>query len=108
MVSSTGQEAERTSQHRLCDLKQVVRSDFLLPRLYSVKVSHEAAVELVSRSVVCNSFVTLWTVGCQAPLSVEFPRQDDSSGLPFFPPGDLPDPGTEPRPPVLQTDIFSI
>ena len=47
MVSSTGQEAERTSQHRLCDLKQVVRSDFLLPRLYSVKVSHEAAVELV-------------------------------------------------------------
>ena len=37
-----------------------------------------------------------------------FPRQDDSSGLPFFPPGDLPDPGTEPRCPVLQTDIFSI
>ena len=47
MVSSTGQEAERTSQHRLCDLKQAIRSDFLLPRLYSVKVSHEAAVELV-------------------------------------------------------------
>ena len=33
MVSSTGQEAERTSQHRLCDLKQAVRSDFLLPHL---------------------------------------------------------------------------
>ena len=73
-----------------------------------MKVSHEAAVELVSRSVVCNSFVTLWTVGCQAPLSMAFPRQDDSSGLPFFPPGDLPDPGTEPRCPVLQTDIVSI
>ena len=108
MVSSTGQEAERTSQHRLCDLKQAVRSDFLLPRLYSVKVSHEAAVELVSRAVVCNSFATLWTVGCQAPLSMAFPRQDDSSGLPFFPPGDHPDPGTAPRSPVLQTDIFSV
>ena len=42
----------------------------------------------------------------QAPLSMAFPRQDSSSGLPFFPPGDLPDPGTEPRSPVLQTDIF--
>ena len=41
-------------------------------------------------------FVTLWTVACQAPLSMEFPRQKYWSGLPFPPPGDLPDPGTEP------------
>ena len=37
-------------------------------------------------------FVTLWTVAHQAPLSMEFSRQEYWSGLPFPPPGDLPDP----------------
>ena len=40
---------------------------------------------------------TLWTVGHQAPLSVGFFRQEYWSGLPFPPPGDLPNPGTEPK-----------
>ena len=40
--------------------------------------------------------VTLWTVACQAPLSMEFSRQEYWGGLPFPPPGDLPDSGTEP------------
>ena len=31
------------------------------------------------------------------PLSMEFSRQEDWSGLPFSSPGDLPDPGIEPR-----------
>ena len=38
----------------------------------------------------------LRTVAHQAPLSMGFSRQEDWSGLPFPPPGDLPDPGTEP------------
>ena len=38
-----------------------------------------------------DSFVTLWTVARQAPLSMGFPRQEYWSGLPFPPPGDLPD-----------------
>ena len=41
-------------------------------------------------------FVTLWTVAHQAPLSMEFPRQEYWSGLPSPSPGDLPDPGIEP------------
>ena len=41
-------------------------------------------------------FATLWTVACQAPLSLGFSRQKYWSGLPCPPPGDLPDPGTEP------------
>ena len=41
-------------------------------------------------------FVTLWTEACQAPLSMEFSRQEDWSGLPFPTPGDLPKPGIEP------------
>ena len=36
----------------------------------------------------------LWTVAHQIPLSMGFPRQEHSSGLPFPPPRDLPHPGT--------------
>ena len=38
-------------------------------------------------------FVTPWTVACQAPLSLGFPRQEYWSGLPFPLSGDLPDQG---------------
>ena len=41
-------------------------------------------------------FVTAWTVACQVPLSMGFSRQEYWSGLPFLPPGDLPNPGIEP------------
>ena len=41
-------------------------------------------------------FATLWTVARQAPLSTGFSRQEHQSGLPFPPPGDLPDPGIAP------------
>ena len=40
-------------------------------------------------------FVTLWTVACQAPLSVGFSRHEYWSGLPFPTPKDLPDSGIE-------------
>jgi len=40
--------------------------------------------------------VTLWTIALKVPLSVGFSRQKFWSGLPFPPPGDLPDPKTEP------------
>ena len=49
-------------------------------------------------------FVTPWTVACKAPLSKGFSRQEYWSGLPCPPPGDLPNPGTEPRSPTLQVD----
>ena len=45
-----------------------------------------------------------WTLACQAPLSMEFSRQEHWSGLPFPSPGDLPDPGIESRSPALQAD----
>ena len=37
-------------------------------------------------------FAIPWTVACQAPLSMEFPRQEYWSGLPFPTAGNLPDP----------------
>ena len=57
----------------------------------------------VSRSVMSDS-VTPWTVACQAPLSIEFSRQEYWSRLPFPSPGDLPNLGIEPRSPTLQAD----
>ena len=50
---------------------------------------------------------TPWTVACQAPLSMGFPRQKYWSGLPFSPPGGLSDPRIEPASPAapaLQVD----
>ena len=42
-------------------------------------------------------FATLWTIAYQAPLSIGFSRQEYWSGLPWLPPGDLPDPMMEPH-----------
>ena len=46
-----------------------------------------------SRVQLC---ATLWTVACQTPLSLDFPRQEYWSGLPSLLPGDLPNPGIKP------------
>ena len=51
-------------------------------------------------------FATTWTVAYQAPPSMGFSRQEYWSGLPFPSPGDLPDPGIEPRSPALQADAL--
>ena len=58
----------------------------------------------VSRFSCVRLFVTLWTIACQAPLCMGFPRQEYWSGLPFPSTGDLPDQGTELQSPALQTD----
>ena len=53
-----------------------------------------AVVQLLSR---VRLFVTPWTVARQAPLSVEFSRQEYWGGLLFLPPVDLPDAGIKPE-----------
>ena len=59
---------------------------------------------LFSHEIVSDSFETLWTVACQAPLSMEFSRQEYWRGLPFPSPEDLPNLGIKPRSPVLEAD----
>ena len=54
--------------------------------------------------LVAQLCVALWTVACEAPLSLEFSRQEYWDGLPFPSPGDLPDPGVETGSPALQAD----
>ena len=55
--------------------------------MHACMLSHFSCVRLC---------VTLWTVACQAPLSMEFSRQEYWSGLPYPSSGELPNPGTEP------------
>ena len=56
-------------------------------------------------------FAIPWTIAYQAPLSMEFSRQEYWSGLPCHPPGDLSGPGIEPAPltfPALASGYFTI
>ena len=63
------------------------------------------------RICVCVLIVQLcviaWTVACQAPLSMEFSRQEYWDGLPFPTPGDLPHSGTEPASAALEGRFFT-
>ena len=59
----------------------------------------------VSGSVISNS-ASPWTVARQPPLSTEFSRQENWSGLLFPSPGDLPNPGIEPGSPTLQAGFL--
>ena len=52
--------------------------------------------------------MTLWTVAHQAPLSMEFSREENLSGLPFPSPGDLPNPWVEPAFPALQVNSLPL
>ena len=65
---------------------------------------------MLSRSVMSNSLGPFRLLAHQASLSMGFSRQEYWSGLPFPPPGDLPDPGTEPVSPacpVLASGYFA-
>ena len=58
-----------------------------------------------------DSLQPLWTVACQAPLTMGFSRQEYWSRLPCPPPEDLPDPGIKPTSsvaPALQADSLPL
>ena len=85
--------------------------------LFGKKVSLQVKLKMMSEEIIlaylwfgglvtksCPPLVTPWTVACQAPLSMEFSRQEYWNELPFPSPEDLPDSGIEPRSPALQAD----
>ena len=76
----------------------------ILHHLSHTILMHETSVCMLSHFSCVQLSATLRTVDCQAHLFMGFSRQEWESGLPFPPPGDLPDPGTEPRSPILQED----
>ena len=72
------------------------------------KLALEKAEESESESEVAQLCLTFCDpmdcIAHQAPPTMGFSRQEYWSGLPFPSPGDLPDPGIEPRSPALQAD----
>ena len=72
----------------LCLRENCKQMSLLLSLMCSVSYYH--CVQLLN---CVQFFETPWTIAHQAPLSMGFSRQEDWSGLPFPPPGDLPAPG---------------
>ena len=75
-----------------------LHSCYLRTTSWKVKVKSLSCVRL---------FATPWTVAHRASLSMGFSRQEYWSGLPFPSPGDLPNPGIEPRSPTLEADALT-
>ena len=104
-----------SSQHMCLFQNQTISGKYLDPvsagkreRLLVLK-SHQllkvkVKVKLLSRVWL---FATQWMVAHQASPSMGFSRQEYWSGLPVPSPGDLPDPGIEPRSPALQADTLT-
>ena len=74
------------------EIKAFVHTETQAWNVHACMLSHFSHVQL---------FATLWTIACQALLSMGFSRQEYWSGLPCLPPGDLPDPGIEPMSPTF-------
>ena len=81
----------------------VLGGDFLSISWTEIAMVHDILWKTVKVSSVWLS-ETAWTIAYQAPLSMEFSRQEYWSGLPFPSPGDLPNQRIEPRSPTLQVD----
>ena len=78
------------------------KEDIQMAKRY-IKWKVKVKVKLFSR---VRLFATPWTVAQQAPPSMGFSRQEYWSGLPFPSPGDLPNPGIEPRSPAIQANAL--
>ena len=77
-----------------CDSFKITVTMFIVYSHYSVSLNVEMCMMLTHFSHVLL-FMTLWTVAHQAPLSIAFSRQECWNGLPYPPPGHLPNPEIE-------------
>ena len=84
----------------------VINTVIILLRSLIKFISTFVKVKVKSLSGV-RLFATLWTIAHQAPPSVGFSRQEYWSGLPFPSPGNLPDPGIEPRSAAMQAGTLT-
>ena len=74
---------------KVCNLIHKLLENNKIHNFY-IEINVVAVIQSLSH---VQLFATLWTVACQAPLSMGFSRQESWSGLSCPPPGDLPDPG---------------
>ena len=76
----------------------------LAGELFATEPPGKPKCYMCAKSLQLCPTATLWTVACQALLSVGFSRQEYWSGLPCSPPGDLPNPEIKYRSPGLLAD----
>ena len=81
-----------------------IKNQILISKKSELWKSHISFIFLVLVAQSCPTLHNPWTVARQAPVSMEFPRQEYWSGLPFPSPEDLPHPGIKPSSPALQAD----
>ena len=86
-------------QTSIINLKSVFSETQKLTQMF-LKLTWSRIVHVCSVARLCPTLSTPRTVALQAPLSMEFFRQEYWSGLPFTHPGDLPDLGIEPTSPA--------
>ena len=94
--------SKQTYTGHLIDFLEKLNQEFVVFILVMRKLRYQKFKSFVQRCVLnwVGLFAVPWTVAHQAPLLMGFPRQKYWSGLPFPPPGDLPNPGIEPVSPV--------
>ena len=95
VLHSKGSRCREKSMHRTASSPGSSQPDKPVQQQSTVKNSEVAQSCLTA---------TPWAAADQAPLSMGFSRQEYWSGVPFPSPGDLPNPGIEPRSPTLQAD----
>ena len=76
--------------------KMCSSTKFNFEKLANLRRSHVHVYIYAQLLIHVWLFATPWTLACQAPLSMGFPRQKYWSELPFPPPGDLLNPGFKP------------
>ena len=93
---------DNTNRYQYCE------SDYTTQSNLQIQCNPYQIVIVVQLLKICvRLFATLWIVAHQAPLSMGFPRQECWSELPFPFPGDLSDPGIEPKSIALEGGFFT-
>ena len=80
---------------------QLIYEIYLNTNIDTNSYKNKTCVYMPSHFSCVQLCATLWTAACQAPLSMEFFRQEYWSGLPCPPSGGLPNPRVEPIVPAL-------
>ena len=101
VYASTSNTEEAEVERFYEDLQDLLE---LIPKKDILFIIGKVKVKLLSRVQLSE---TPWTVAYQASPSMGFCRQEYWSGLPFPSPGDLPNPGIEPRYPTLEADTLT-
>ena len=88
----------------LCTIDRNVKLYSCHGKQYGDSSETKNKITMKVKSFSCVQLFVTPYVAYQVPPSMGFSMQEYWSGLPFSSPGDLPDPGIEPRPPALQAD----